>query len=424
MSGELLLRGACVLTLGARTQNHAVADVLIADGAVAEVGTGLRSRSAETIDASNTIVMPGFVDAHRRCWPSLFRNEGGPLADITPSPEDVHAGTLASLLGAAEAGITTVVDWYDGPASDEHVEASLRAHAEAGLRTVLVLAPSSDPEDAWRRTLARHGVQPSPMTTIAAGIPSLAGTGVVASWNAARAMGLRIHTLAGPPERDLFARFGAEGMLGADVTIVHGTGISDGDLDAIAAAGAGFVLTPSSDMTSGPGVPPVQALIDRDIRPGLGVDDELVGPGDVLAQMRATISIQHATYFDLKLAGKGGLPNLLTTRDAIKYGTIDGARAVGLESITGSIEPGKAADLVVIRTDRPNIHPVNDPIGAVVWGMDTSNLDWVLVGGRPAMRGGALEGDIAGARALVNDARTRIGADSGGVSRATVGGMQ
>ncbi len=102
--------------------------------------------------------------------------------------------------------------------------------------------------------------------------------------------------------------------------------------------------------------------------------------------MRSAISIQHATVFERKLAGKAGLPRLMSTRDVIRHATVDGAKVAGLGGVTGSLEPGMQADLVVLRTDRPNIFPVNDPIGAVVWGMDTSNVDWVFVGGRPLVR--------------------------------------
>lgn len=172
-------------------------------------------------------------------------------------------------------------------------------------------------------------------------------------------------------------------------------------------------MTPTREMTSGLGAPPLQGLIDRGIRPGLGVDDELEGPGDMFAQMRAANSIQHATLFDLKLAGKAGVPNLLTTRDVIRYGTIDGARAVGLEEVTGSITPGKRADIIVLRADRPNIAPVNDPIGAVVWGMDTSNVDWVFVNGQPLVREGALVADVASIRERAFASQTRVGAAAG-----------
>ncbi len=177
-------------------------------------------------------------------------------------------------------------------------------------------------------------------------------------------------------------------LLGPDVTLIHCTNIDDEGLDVVAAAGAKVVLAPSTEMANGIGSPPIQKLIDRKIRPGLGVGDERVGPGDMFAQMRAAISLQHATYFELKLAGKAGLPNVLTTRDVIRFGTIDGASAVGMADSIGTIVPGKKADLMVLRTDRPNVFPINDPIGAVVWGMDTSNVDWVFVSGRALKRSG------------------------------------
>ena len=75
--------------------------------------------------------------------------------------------------------------------------------------------------------------------------------------------------------------------------------------------------------------------------------------------------------------------------------------------------PGKQADLIVLRTDRPNIYPINDAIGAVVWGMDTSNLDWVFVAGKAVMRDGALEADVAGARTLAVSAHGRVTAAAG-----------
>jgi cytosine/adenosine deaminase-related metal-dependent hydrolase len=169
-------------------------------------------------------------------------------------------------------------------------------------------------------------------------------------------------------------------------------------------------------MATGIGSPPVQRLIDREIKPGLAVDDERLSPGDLFAQMRAVISIQHASYFDLKLAGKAGLPNLLNTRETIRYATVAGARVAGLGDQVGTLEQGRQADIVVLRTDRPNIAPVNDPIGAVVWGMDTSNLDWIFVAGEPLMRDGTLTADIGRARRLAEDSQRRVGTSAGMVS--------
>jgi cytosine/adenosine deaminase-related metal-dependent hydrolase len=74
------------------------------------------------------------------------------------------------------------------------------------------------------------------------------------------------------------------------------------------------------------------------------------------------------------------------------------------------LSPGKRGDVVILRTDRPNIAPVNDPIGAVVWGMDTSNIDWVFVGGAAAVNKGELTADVGRARELAMTAQGMPGA--------------
>ena len=422
---RILLKGGCVLTL-ARSPNLRRGDVLIEEDVVSEVGTGLRARDAEQVDATDTIVMPGFVDTHRHAWRSLSRNVGAwPAGSGTGGagdsflPEDVYAATLIGLLGALEAGITTVVDWSPIRPDDALVDSALRAHGDAGVRTVFVHAPRTRTEDQGssgptiRGLMARQSDSAGPLTTIAFG-SEVPGPNdherVAAEWAVARELGLRIHAHVDPETSGpgAIAELARHGLLGADVTLVHCSSLDDKDVEAIAASGASVSLAPSGEMAGGLGMPPIQSLIDRDIRPGLGVDEERLTPGDLFAQMRAAISMQHATVFDRKLAGKAGVPKLMSTRDVIRHATVDGARAAGLGTVTGSLEPGKQADIVLLRTDRPNIFPINDPIGAVVWGMDTSNVDWVFVGGKPLMRGGALEANVEQARDLATTAQHRI----------------
>lgn len=383
MSNRYLIKGGSVLTLGSRTQNHANADVLIEGDRIAEVGPGIRARTAEVIDARDTVVMPGFVDGHRHSWKSMFRNLGvkvGPDEVDRLQADDVYAATLISLLGAIEAGITTVVDWCDHP----FPEAAVEAHNDAGLRSVLGTDTGRFPID---NEAVAHASDDS------------------STWSKARAAGFRVHTHS--RAGGVIASWGEERLLGPDLTIVHCSGATEADLSALSGTGTRVVISPTNEMSEGQ-TPRLQSFIDRKIRPGLGVDDDSMGPGDIFAQMRALISLQHATFFDLKLAGKAGLPHLMTTREAIRHGTIEGARAVGLEATTGSLEPGKQADLIVLRADRPNIAPVNDPIGAVVWGMDTSNLDWVFAHGNPLMKSGVLTADLDRAKSLVLSAQQRV----------------
>ena len=426
MSGpKTLLRGGCVLTLD-RT-NFAEADVLIDSDTIVEVGPGLRARDAEVIDATDTIVMPGFVDSHRHVSESLLRNFGGSSSargDRPPyQPEDVYAATLIGLLGALEAGITTVVDWSEIGPGDGSLEAVIQAHAGSGIRSVLAAATprSINGSEQWRASLARAKATTieSPLLTLAAGAPSpMQGEldQVAMDWAFAREHGLRIHAHVGtdPNTQGLIGDLADRALLGSDVTLVQCTHLSDSDFDAVFSSGASVSLTPSSGMSSGTGSPPIQSLLDRGLRPGLGVGSEQMSPGDMFAQMRAVISIQHATLFDLKLAGRAGVPALLNTREVIRFATVDGARAAGLGKTVGALAPGAKADLIMLRTDRPNVFPINDPIGAVVWGMDTSNVDWVFVAGRAVLRNGVLEADVARARELATTAQRHV-ARAGGL---------
>lgn len=450
MTSRTLLKQGCVLSLDKKVGNFREADLLIDGSKIAAVGPGLTARGSEVIDCSDSIVMPGFVDTHRHAWESLFRNHGesGSSGETPVSaavyghhyqPEDVYAATLIGLLGAVEAGVTTVVDWSDIQFDGGYTEAALQAHSDAGLRTVFVhsvpqwasrsIGTQEDVGILLRRLVSGRGDAAGRAdavglsTTIAFGsrepvrfdldLPNfdrLAG-----EWALARQLGLRIHTHAGSEtsNRGVVSDLGERHLLGEDVTLVHCANLDDVDLDAIASSGASVSLAPSSEMAGGLGSLPIQNLIDRGIRPGLGVDSERVAPGDMFAQMRAAISMQHATLFNLKLAGKAGLPQLLSTRDVIRYATKDGARVAGLGRLAGSLEPGKQADIVVLRTDRPNVFPINDPIGAVVWGMDTSNVDWVFAGGRVLMRNGGLEADVQHARNLAMTAQHRVAVASG-----------
>jgi imidazolonepropionase-like amidohydrolase len=313
-----------------------------------------------------------------------------------------------------------VVDWTDFSNEPALLDAALQAHDDAGSRAVVVAAtPEWDDRVGEPAALQHLLVRPQPpQRSVAVGL----ATGDAATWEAGRRLGLRIHAHAvpAPARAGTVADLARAGLLAGDVTLVHHTDLDDRDLDAIASTGAAVSLAPTMEMTDGLGWPPLQGCIDRGIRPGLAVGSEMESPGDMFAQMRLANASQHATVFDLKLAGRGGIPNLLSTRDVIRYGTIDGAAAVGLDGVTGSLTPGKRADVVVLRTDHPNVAPVNDPIGAVVWGMDTSNIDWVIVDGRVVLREGELVADVARARDLAAAAQREVLAASGVLADAGV----
>jgi cytosine/adenosine deaminase-related metal-dependent hydrolase len=98
-------------------------------------------------------------------------------------------------------------------------------------------------------------------------------------------------------------------------------------------------------------------------------------------------------------AGNEEEPVLLTSREVLEFATIEGARVCGLEDRTGSLTPGKQADVVVLRCDETNTYPVIDPVSTVVHQADTRNVDTVFVAGKVLKQGGKLVGaDLRAAR--------------------------
>ena len=164
-----LLKNGCVLTLDSNIGNYRQADVLIEGSKIAAVGPNLSAADAQVIDASNTIVMPGFVDTHRHIWEGILRNIApdallgeyfdnilGVLAPVY-RPEDVYAGTLVSALGAIDSGVTTLLDWSHIQNTPEHGDAGIAALQESGLRSVFAHGnPNLDKAAWWHNSSLKH----------------------------------------------------------------------------------------------------------------------------------------------------------------------------------------------------------------------------------------------------------------------------
>jgi 5-methylthioadenosine/S-adenosylhomocysteine deaminase len=174
----------------------------------------------------------------------------------------------------------------------------------------------------------------------------------------------------------------------------------------------------------GHGVPATQRALEHGIRPCLSVDVETTEPGDFFTTMRLTLYMQRHEVNQRRLAGQAEVPAYLSARDVLEFATIEGARACGLDAVTGSLTPGKEADVILLATDRVNVMPINDPVGAVVESMDTSNVDTVIVKGRVLKRNGVLTGlDVKALERRVVQARDHVlrGADrrTGGLAGRT-----
>jgi cytosine/adenosine deaminase-related metal-dependent hydrolase/ribose/xylose/arabinose/galactoside ABC-type transport system permease subunit len=442
---KVLIKGGTVLTMDPQLGNFRNADVLIEGTKIAAVGPNLSpnfsTNGAEVIDASNMIVMPGFIDTHRHIWEGLLRNVGADiplegregyirfvLGKFAPSyrPQDAYTGNLISLLGALDAGITTLLDWSHIQGSPEHTDAVIKALQDSGIRAVFAYGfpwwgDWNDRQPSWFvRAAKQYFSSKDQLLTyaLAAPGPEFVDFEIARDhWKLAREVGARITTHVGVGtygQEGKLQEMGEAGLLRDDTTYIHCTTLNETEIQMIVDSGGTVSLAAPVEMMMGHGVPPIQKFLDRGLKPSLSVDVETNAPGDMFTQMRSIASLQHGLAFEKQLAGADCVPERVTSYDVLSYATIEGAKANGLAHKTGSLTPGKEADLILLRTDKPNVFPVNDPVGAVVWSMDTSNVDSVFVAGKPMKRNGKLlHVDWDAMKKAVNESRDYVIKKSG-----------
>jgi cytosine/adenosine deaminase-related metal-dependent hydrolase len=435
-ANRILIKNGTVLSMDAKVGNFRNADVLIEGSKIAAVGPSLSAADTEVIDASNMIVMPGFIDTHRHLWEGILRNIGADiplegevsylafvLNKLAPAyrPEDVYVGNLVSTLGAIDAGITTILDWSHIQASPEYTDAAISALQESGMRAVFAYgpvwyeAPKPEHSEWFRRAAKQHFTSKDQLLTLALaafGPEFNSVEGNQADWRLARELDARITVHVGVGtfgKHGKVAEVGRTGLYGPDTTFIHCTTLNDEEIQMIVDAGASVSLACPVEMMMGHGMPPTQRFLDRGLRPSLSVDVETNVPNDMFTQMRSVLSLQHCLVFDKRLSGETDGRPCISSRDVLEFATVEGARANGLADKTGSLTPGKEADLILLDTNKPNIFPINDPIGAVVWGMDTGNVDSVFVAGKALKRNGQLLGvDLERVRNLAYASRDYV----------------
>src|SRR5216683_6689621 len=167
---RILIKGGVVLSLDPRVGDFAQADVLIEDGKIREVRPAIvvSAEGAAVVDATNRIVLPGFIDTHHHFYQGILRNilTNGLLnpdynRDVSNTltaayqPSDVYAGVLVTALGMIDAGTTTAVDTSQVSHTPEHSDAGIRALQESGLRAVYAYSRGAGPGSKYPQDIAR-----------------------------------------------------------------------------------------------------------------------------------------------------------------------------------------------------------------------------------------------------------------------------
>jgi len=196
------------------------------------------------------------------------------------------------------------------------------------------------------------------------------------------------------------------GLLGSDTTYIHCCYFSDEEWRLVADSGGTVSIAPQVEMQMGHGWPPVAKAIEFGLRPSLSIDVVTTVPGDMFTQMRCSFAGERYRVNAAAWESNTPVPDtILTARDMLRIATINGAHVAGLEQRTGSLTPGKQADVVVIDGTGVATAPVIDPVATVVLCADTSNVDTVIIGGKVHKRDGKLLADWESARRRVEASR-------------------
>jgi len=413
--GEFVIRGATVLTMDPAVPDLAAGDVHVRGGAIVAVAQKIEAPAAQVIDGSGMICIPGFIDTHMHMWTSSFRlfvradvpalgyfpvtARLGPLME----PEHSYRAVRLGAVDALAAGITTIHNWAHNTRSAEHADAELSAMRDMGLRgrfaygTPVGLADDA-PMDLAGLARVKRDWMPDKDNLLTLGICSrnlgavtIGGGAAAASrgiltienikrdWDGARALGLPItmHTSGASPIMELERA----GLVGPDVQFVHPLLTTPEERAILKARGASYSTAPQleSRRASQLGVIQLGELLEAGVKVSLSTDHIASVSCDPFSAMRILFAL-HSHRIGTRVP--------LTLKRLLQLATLDGAVDLGIADRTGSITPGKRADLVLLRGADLNMAPVSDPYEAVVSFAAPANIDTVMVDGRILRRAG------------------------------------
>lgn len=435
--GKILLKGGTVLSVDPQVGDLSTGDVLIDGDTIAGVEPSIDA-DAEVVDCTGRVVIPGFVDTHRHTWEAAIRNcaPNATLDDYFVEvldtfaplyrPEDVHASNVAGSLECLNAGITTLVDWSHINNTPDHPDAAVQGLQETGIRALYAygsantsiekywyFSPEAIPGDDVRRIRETYFSSDGGLLTmgLATRGPGFTQDQVVQSeWGLARELGIPITVhvnmgrLAG--RYAMVEQLDRLGLLGPDTTFIHCCYFSEHEWQRVKDTGGTISVAPQVELQMGHGWPPVNKARQFGLRPSLSIDVVTTVPGDMFTQIRAAFGAERARVN--AVTWELGTPTpetMLTARDMLTMATLDGAHVAGLEDRTGSLTPGKQADVVVIDATAIGVAPVHDPVAAVTLSADVSNVEHVIVGGVFRKRDFRLVADYTAAVSRVQASR-------------------
>jgi 5-methylthioadenosine/S-adenosylhomocysteine deaminase len=370
-----------------------------------------RYSADELIERPHHVLLPGFVNAHTHAAMTLLRGRAEnvsfgpwlreaiwPIERRWVDPEYVRDGTELAIAEMLRAGVTCFGDMHLWPEIVARTAAELHMRASVGL-VVMETATrwASGPNEYIEKGLAlrdEYRGDPLVSTFFAPHAPYTVDDATLLrirrlADELEMQVGMHLHESAWEIERSRelhglrpLERLKKLGLANPLLVAVHLTQVEPSDVDCLAAAGAAVVHCPQSNLKLGNGACPATELLERGVPVALGTDGAASNNDlDVLSEM------QTAGFL---ASGITGRPGSLVSKDLLRMATLEGARALGLGDVTGSLEAGKWADLCCIDLRAPGSWPVHDVEATLAYACSSRQVTDAWVAGRHVYAEGTL----------------------------------
>ncbi len=403
-----LIKNAWILTMDANFSTYEDGMLVLENDQITYVGEAdinLEATADEIIDAKQGILIPGFINAHTHVSMIPFRSLGDdcpdrlrrylfPLENECMTEELVYEAARYGILEMQRSGVTTFLDMY------YFEEEVARACEQLTMRGVLgetvINFPTCDTSEAHggllygenfiKKYQHHHLIKP----VIAPHAPNTND-----AWALQKAHELAVnydtlvtmHVAEMDYEMEEFATkydmtpvqyLDSIGVLSDRLVAAHCIHVNDADLSLMARRNTSVAHCVGANMKAGKGIAPVKEMVEKGITVGLGTDGPSSGNTlDLFTQMKLAVSAQKTKYHDR---------SLFKAEEIVKLATIEGAKALKMDHLIGSLEVGKQADLVLVETDSINMFPIYDPYSALVYSANASNVDTVFIAGECVLK--------------------------------------
>ncbi len=404
---DIIIKNGTILTLDSENSIFKNGFLCICGDSIFKIGTGNPTsfKAEKIIDAGGGLILPGLVNCHTHAAMSLFRG----LADDLPlmewlnnyifpaerkmDAEFVYTGTLLALAEMIMSGTTTFCDMY--LFEDQVAKAARKAGVRCLVGEVLYDFPSPNygPVEKgleytesliqkWRKDpLVSIAVEPHSLFTCSPKLLTVSNE-LALKYN----VPLIIHVAETLTEvSEIKEKYGKTpvrhldslGLLGPHLIADHCVYIEDADIKTMAVHGVNVVHNPESNMKLASGIAPIPQMLSQGLTVGLGTDGCASNNNlDLFSEMDTAAKLHKVNTLD---------PTVMDAPSVLKMATIHGARVLGLQDVTGSLEVGKKADVIVIDTHKPHLTPMYNATSHLVYAARGNDVSHSIINGQPVM---------------------------------------